>query len=160
MNITDVGHLVSDSDTGEDKMEKGARKFGMSTWEIAKKFEKQFFNSTDALNIQRPNVVMHATDYIKETNCFCSNFEQKGFTYKIDDGIYFDTFKISKLHTKLSGQNISELKAGARVEMVAGKKHSDRFCFVEVFSKSASWRTKKTNGMGFALGNWFSRLAY
>jgi len=126
MNITDVGHLVSDSDTGEDKMEKGARKFGMSTWEIAKKFEKQFLNSIDALNIQRPDILMHATDYIKEQIVFIQILEQKGYTYKILDGIYFDTSKFPN-YTKLSGQNVSELKAGARVEMVEGKKHLTDF---------------------------------
>ena len=70
MNITDVGHLTSDSDTGEDKMEKGAKKFGMTVWDIAKKFEKQFFNSANALNIRRPDILMHATDYIPEQIVF------------------------------------------------------------------------------------------
>jgi cysteinyl-tRNA synthetase len=141
MNITDVGHLVSDSDTGEDKMEKGARKFGMSTWEIAKKFEKQFFNSMDALNIQRPDVLMHATDYIQEQIVFIQILEQKGFTYKIEDGIYFDTSKFSN-YTKLSGQNINELKVGARVEMVKGKKNSADF---------ALWKFSYPNGRPFDL---------
>jgi cysteinyl-tRNA synthetase len=141
MNITDVGHLASDSDTGEDKMEKGARKFGMSTWEIAKKFEKHFFNSAEALNIQRPNVVMHATDYIQEQIVFIQILEQKGFTYKISDGIYFDTSKFPN-YTKLSGQNISELKAGARVEVVEGKKHPADF---------ALWKFSYPNGRPFDL---------
>jgi cysteinyl-tRNA synthetase len=141
MNITDVGHLISDSDTGEDKMEKGARKFGMSTWEIAKKFEKQFFNSMDALNIQRPDVLMHATDYIKEQIVFIQILEQKGFTYKISDGIYFDTSKFPN-YTKLSGQNISELKAGARVEMVEGKKHLTDFALWK-FSPNPPFDGKK-----------------
>src|SRR5882762_5577322 len=66
MNITDVGHLVSDADEGEDKMEKGARKFGKSVWEIAKMFEQQFFDSTTSLNIPHPDVLMHATDFIHE----------------------------------------------------------------------------------------------
>ena len=126
MNITDVGHLVSDSDTGEDKMEKGARKFGMSVWDIAKKFEKQFFSSVDALNIQRPIVLMHATDYIKEQILFIQVLEQKGYTYKIEDGVYFDTSKVED-YSKLSGQNLEELKAGARVEVVPGKKNPTDF---------------------------------
>ena len=126
MNITDVGHLTSDSDTGEDKMEKGARKFEMSVWDIAKKFEKQFFNSLDALNIQRPDILMHATDYIKEQIVFIQILEQKGYTYKIDDGIYFDTSKFPN-YTKLSGQKAEDLKAGARIEMVKGKKHLTDF---------------------------------
>ena len=126
MNITDVGHLTSDSDTGEDKMEKGAKKFGMSVWDIAKKFEKQFFESSDLLNIARPTKVMRATDYIKEQIVFIKTLEKKGFTYKIDDGVYFDTSKFSN-YTKFSGQNPEELKAGARVEMVAGKKNPTDF---------------------------------
>jgi cysteinyl-tRNA synthetase len=141
MNITDVGHLVSDSDVGEDKMEKGARKFGMSTWEIAKKFEKQFFNSADALNIQRPDVLMRATDNIQEQIVFIQILEQKGFTYKIEDGIYFDTSKFPN-YNQLSGQDISELKAGARVEMVKGKKHLTDF---------ALWKFSYPNGRSFDL---------
>lgn len=141
MNITDVGHLVSDCDTGEDKMEKGSRKFGMSTWEIAKKFEKQFFNSTDALNIQRPDIVMRATEFIKEQIVFIQILEQRGYTYKIPDGIYFDTSKFPN-YTKLSGQNISELKAGARVQMVEGKKHLTDFALWK-FSPNPPFDGKK-----------------
>lgn len=126
MNITDVGHLVSDADTGEDKMEKGAKKFGMSVWEIAKKFEKQFFVSAKALNIEKPDLVMHATDYIKEQIVFIQVLERKGYTYKIDDGVYFDTSKFAN-YNKLSGQNLEELKSGARVEMVKGKRNSTDF---------------------------------
>jgi len=141
MNITDVGHLVSDSDTGEDKMEKGARKFGMSVWDIAKKFEKQFFNSMDALNIERPDILMHATDFIKEQIAFIQVLDRKGFTYKIGDGIYFDASKFPN-YTKLSGQKAEDLKAGARVEMVAGKKHPTDF---------ALWKFSYPNGRPFDL---------
>ncbi len=141
MNITDVGHLVSDSDTGEDKMEKGARKFGMSTWDIAKKFEKQFFSSMDALNIERPDILMHATDYIQEQIVFIQILEQKGFTYKIEDGIYFDTSKV-KDYNKLSHQNLEELRVGARVEMVKGKKNPTDF---------ALWKFSYPEGRDFDL---------
>jgi cysteinyl-tRNA synthetase len=141
MNITDVGHLVSDSDMGEDKMEKGARKFGMSTWEIAKKFEKQFFNSIDALNIQRPDVLMHATDYIQEQIVFIQILEQKGFTYKISDGIYFDTSKFPN-YTKLSGQKLEELEEGKRVKIAEGKKNPTDF---------ALWKFSYPNGRAFDL---------
>lgn len=134
MNITDVGHLVSDSDTGEDKMEKGAKKFGMSVWDIAEKFEKQFFDSTDLLNIKRPPVVMKATDYIQDQIELIQILEEKGFTYKIRDGIYFDTSKFPD-YNKLSRQNLDELKAGARIEMSLGKKHPTDFALWK-FSKS------------------------
>ncbi|MDZ4228399.1 MAG: cysteine--tRNA ligase, partial [Candidatus Levybacteria bacterium] len=141
VNITDVGHLVSDSDTGEDKMEKGAKKFGMSVWDIAKKFEKQFFNSIDALNVDRPDILMHATDYIKEQILFIQVLEGKGFTYKIEDGIYFDTSRV-KDYNKLSHQNLEELKAGARVEMVKGKKNPTDF---------ALWKFSYPEGRDFDL---------
>lgn len=135
MNITDVGHLVSDSDTGEDKMEKGAKKFGKSVWDIAKMFEDQFIDSCKKLNINLPKDLMHATDYIKEQIELIKVLEQKGFTYRIEDGIYFDTLKFPNYY-KLSRQNPNELKAGARVEIVEGKKNISDF---------ALWKFSPTN---------------
>lgn len=126
MNITDVGHLTSDSDTGEDKMEKGAKKLGLSVWDVAKKFEKQFFDSMEKLNIKTPDVIMHATDYISQQIELIEILEEKGFTYKINDGIYFDTSKFPN-YGELSGQKREELKAGARVEIVEGKKTPSDF---------------------------------
>lgn len=126
MNITDVGHLVSDEDTGEDKMEKGARKYGLSVWEIAKKFEQQFFDSLDKLGIAHADEIMHATDYIEEQISLIKTLEEKGHTYTIADGIYFDTSKFAD-YFKLSRQNPEELKKGARVEFVEGKKNAADF---------------------------------
>ncbi|HSW88658.1 MAG TPA: cysteine--tRNA ligase [Candidatus Saccharimonadales bacterium] len=139
MNITDVGHLVSDSDEGEDKMEKGARKFGMSVWKIAKMFEKQFVESCESLLIEKPNILMHATDYIKEQIDLIRVLEEKGFTYQISDGIYFDTSKFPE-YTKLSRQKEDALKAGARVEMTEGKKQATDF---------ALWKFSYPNGRSF-----------
>lgn len=116
MNITDVGHLVSDADEGEDKMEKGAKKFGLSVWDIAKKFEAQFKDSCELLNIELPKDLMHATDYIPEQIDLIKKLEEKGFTYKTIDGIYFDTSKFEN-YFQLSRQNAEELKAGVRVGM-------------------------------------------
>lgn len=126
MNITDVGHLTSDADTGEDKMEKGAKKFGKSVWDIAKMFENQFKQSCRELNIELPKDLMHATDYIKEQIVLIQKLEAKGFVYKTDDGIYFDTSKF-KDYFKLSRQSPEELKAGARVELVEGKRRITDF---------------------------------
>lgn len=140
MNITDVGHLVSDADEGEDKMEKGAKKFGMSVWDIAKKFEKQFKDSCKALNISLPQDLMHATDYIKEQIELISRLEEKGFTYKTSDGIYFDTSKFAD-YFKLSRQNPDDLIAGARVEMGQKKNVSD----------FALWKFSYPNGRSFDL---------
>lgn len=124
MNITDVGHLVSDGDHGEDKMEKGARKFGLSVWEIAKKFEAQFKDSCQALNITLPQDLMHATDYIKEQIELIKKLEEKDFTYKTTDGIYFDTSKFVDYY-KLSRQKPDELQGGIRVDMGGKRGVSD-----------------------------------
>jgi cysteinyl-tRNA synthetase len=153
MNITDVGHLVSDADTGEDKMEKGAKKFNMSVWKIAKKFEKQFFNSIDALNIERPDILMHATDYIKEQIVFIQILEQKGFTYKIADGIYFDTSKV-KDYNKLSGQNIDQLKEGARVGAVEGKKNPTDFALWKFSPKDTRRQMEWESPWGIGFPGW------
>ena len=125
MNITDVGHLTSDQDTGEDKMEKGAEEYGMSVWGIAKKFEEQFFQSSESLNIQKPSKVMKATGYIKDQIELVEILEGKGFTYETEDGIYFDTTKFPN-YNRLSKQNVEDQKAGARVE-IKGKKHLTDF---------------------------------
>ncbi|MCL4353614.1 cysteine--tRNA ligase [Patescibacteria group bacterium] len=139
MNITDVGHLISDSDTGEDKMEKGSRRFGLSVWDLAKKFERQFWDSMNLLNIGRPNEVMHATDYIKEQIKLVQTLERKGYTYKVEDGIYFDTSKFEPIE-KLTKQKSEELMGGARVEMVKGKKNPTDF---------ALWKFSYPNGRPF-----------
>lgn len=139
MNITDVGHLVSDEDTGEDKMEKGARKYGMSVWDIAKKFEQQFFDSLSVLGIQKADEIMHATDYIQEQIDLIKVLEEKGYTYTIEDGIYFDTSKFPD-YFKLSRQNPEELKKGARVEFVEGKKNAADF---------ALWKFSYPEGVSF-----------
>ncbi len=151
MNITDVGHLTSDADTGEDKMEKGAKKLGLSVWDVAKKFEKQFFDSMEKLNIKMPDVIMHATDYIKQQIELVQILEEKGFTYKADDGIYFDTSKLSD-YGKLTGQNREELKAGARIEMVEDKKNATDFALWKFSPDSASRRQMEWEspwGVGF-----------
>lgn len=124
MNITDVGHLVSDQDTGEDKMEKGAKKLGLSVSEIAKKFEDQFINSMRLLGNRMPDLLLKATEHIQEQIELIQILEEKGFTYKTKDGIYFDTSKFPN-YNKLSKQNIEEIKIGARVSMGDKKNPTD-----------------------------------
>ncbi len=121
MNITDVGHLVSDADEGEDKMEKGARKYGASVWELAQRFETFFWKSIDAMHIKRPDISCRATDHIKEQIVLIQQLEKNGYVYVINDGVYFDTAKFPD-YGKLARLNIESLKAGARVEIVKGKK--------------------------------------
>ncbi|PIY94571.1 MAG: cysteine--tRNA ligase [Candidatus Levybacteria bacterium CG_4_10_14_0_8_um_filter_35_23] len=139
INITDVGHLTSDADTGQDKMEKGSKKFKMSVWDIAKKFEKTFFKDWEALNLLDPSEVMHATDYINDQIQLIEILEEKGFAYKTSDGIYFNTSKFPN-YAELSKQKIEELKAGARVTVVKGKKNSSDF---------ALWKFSYPNGRSF-----------
>lgn len=130
MNITDVGHLVSDSDTGEDKMEKGASRENKSVWDIAKFYTDDFFGMLEKLNILKPAVITPATEYIPQMISLIKKLEQKGFTYVVSDGVYFDTTKFGR-YGELTGMTFEKLeksiKAGARVEMVKGKKHPTDF---------------------------------
>ncbi len=127
MNITDVGHLVSDSDTGEDKMEKGAAREHKTVWDIAKFYTDAFMEDIERLNIIPAEIICKATDHIKEQIELVQKLEEKGFTYTIEDGVYFDTLKL-KDYGKLAGAKSKEgLIAGARVEVVEGKKNPTDF---------------------------------
>jgi cysteinyl-tRNA synthetase len=125
MNITDVGHLTSDADTGEDKIEMGAKRERKTAWQIAKFYEQAFKKDIKRLNIKSPTLWVRATDHIKEQIELIKILEKKGFTYKIADGIYFDTLKL-KTYGRLWPKKM-KLKAGARVEMVPGKKNPTDF---------------------------------
>lgn len=120
-NITDVGHLVSDADEGEDKLEKGAKREGKTAWDVAKKYTDIFLKHEQLLNILPADIRCKATEYIAQQIELVKRLEAKGFTYKINDGIYFDTSKFPD-YGKLTPQNKEELKAGARVEVNPGKK--------------------------------------
>ncbi len=143
MNITDVGHLTSDSDSGEDKMEKGAKREGKSVWDIAKFYTDDFMKMLIKLNIIKPQIICKATDYISSMVRTIELLEEKGFTYRISDGIYFDTSKFPE-YGKLTGQNFESLqkslKVGARVEMDPGKKHPTDF---------AMWKFSYPEGRSF-----------
>ncbi len=134
MNITDVGHLTSDSDTGEDKLEIGAKREKKTVWDIAEFYTKEFKKDIKKLNIIEPDIWCKATDHIKEQIDWIKKLEKKGFTYKIDDGIYFDTSKL-KDYGKLAKLNIKNLKAGIRVEVVKGKKNITDFALWKFSSK-------------------------
>lgn len=126
-NVTDVGHLSSDQDTGEDKLEKGAKKYNQSVWDIAKRFEEYFFYSMDEMGNLRPDVSCRATDHIQEQIELVQMLESKGYTYVIEgDGVYFDASKFPT-YGELAKLNLENLKEGARVEMVAGKKNPTDF---------------------------------
>lgn len=126
MNITDVGHLTSDADTGEDKLEKEAIKEKKNAWEIAAFYTTAFQKDLEELNIITPNIWCKATEHINEQIELIQRLENKGFTYKTSDGIYFDTSKLAD-YGKLAGLNIEGLRAGIRVEMIAEKKNPTDF---------------------------------
>lgn len=126
MNITDVGHLVSDADEGEDKLEKGAKREGKTAWEVAQFYMDDFLLGLKALNVQTPTHVVRATDHIAEQIALVKTLEDKGYTYIIDDGVYFDTSKF-KDYGKLAHLDISHLQAGARIALNPQKKNPTDF---------------------------------
>lgn len=126
MNITDVGHLTSDADEGEDKLEKAAKKEKKTAWDIAKFYEKAFMKDIKALNIIYPNSFCRATEYIKEQIELIKKLEEKSFTYKISDGIYFDTSKFPD-YGKMSTMDLNNLEEGKRIGVVSGKKNKTDF---------------------------------
>jgi cysteinyl-tRNA synthetase len=118
-NVTDVGHLVSDGDDGEDKMEKGAKKAGKTVWEVAEAFTKHFYDSMDRLNILRPTVVCKATEHIKEQIELVQKLLDKGLAYDTPEAVYFDVEKFPE-YGKLLGQNIEDKKVAVREEVKTG----------------------------------------
>lgn len=116
MNITDVGHLVSDSDEGEDKILKGARREGVTAWNIAEKYTNEFIEGMKRLNMISPTYLTKATDYIEEQIEFIKDLETKGYTYRTSDGIYFNTNKFVD-YPKFARLDIENLKEGARVKI-------------------------------------------
>lgn len=126
VNITDVGHLTSDADEGEDKMEEGSKREGKSVWDIAKFYTDEFTKDLKRLNILEPDIWCKATDFIKEQIDMILCLERKGFTYKTVDGIYFDTSKL-KDYGKLANLDIEGLRAGARIEVLEGKRNKTDF---------------------------------
>lgn len=126
MNITDVGHLVSDADEGEDKLEKGARREGKSAWDVAKFYTDYFVEALERLNIQTPTYLTKATAHIQEQIDLVKRLEEKGFTYVIDDGIYFDTAKFPR-YADFAQLDLDEQQAGKRVELNQQKRNPTDF---------------------------------
>ena len=128
MNITDVGHLESDEDEGEDKMEKGAEREGLSPWEIARKYEAAFFEDTDRLNIERPEVVCRATEHVPEMIALIERLVANGCAYIAEGAVYFDTSMFDR-YPELARLDLRGQEAGGsgRVEMLGEKRHPNDF---------------------------------
>ena len=116
MNITDVGHLSSDADSGVDKLEKGAAKTGKTVWEVAEYYTKFFEDTMSAVGVQKPDVTCRATDNIDAMISLIKELEQKGYTYKTDEAVYFNVAKFAH-YGELSGQRLEEKMQGARDEV-------------------------------------------
>ena len=126
MNVTDVGHLTSDGDEGEDKMLLAAEREQKSVMDIARHYEDTFFRHTSELKLRRPTIVCRATEHINDMISFVKDLEDKGFAYFSNGNVYFDTAKFPK-YGCLSGQNRDELKHGARTEQDENKRNPSDF---------------------------------
>ncbi|MBX4205959.1 cysteine--tRNA ligase, partial [Candidatus Microgenomates bacterium] len=133
MNLTDVGHLTGDNegdaDTGEDRLQKAANKEGKNAWDIANFYINEFYKDFEKMNLIKPNKFTRATDYIQEQIDLVKKLEKNGFTYKINDGIYFNTIQFEKKTGKKYGEisNLDQIKVGARVEPNPQKKNPRDF---------------------------------
>src|SRR5690554_1343740 len=148
MNITDVGHLESDSDTGEDKIQSEAKRQNRSPYEIAEYYTKVFFEDLEKLNIERPEYTPKATDYINQMIDFVQHLVERGYGYEISDGIYFDISKFED-YGKLSGINLDEQIAGARVEVNPEKRNPYDFALWKKASKEHIMQWPSPWGMGY-----------
>ena len=127
MNITDVGHLTSDADEGEDKMAKSAREQNLSVYEIAQKYTEAYQKDFKKLNIEDTEILAKATDHIKDMEEYVEKIIENGYAYKTSKGVYFDTSKLKNYGRMLSNNNLEDLKAGARIEVDKEKKNPQDF---------------------------------
>jgi len=119
-NVTDVGHLVSDADEGEDKLEKGAKKHGKTVWEVAKYFENHFFVTMDSLNVLRPSVICRATEHIAQQIELVLKLIEKKYAYVTPEAVYFDVEKFPEYGKAFAGQTLTEKKTAVRSEVQTG----------------------------------------
>ena len=126
MNITDVGHLESDADEGEDKMAKAAKRENKDPYEIALHYTDAFMNDIEKINISKPEIICRATEHIKEMEEYVQEIIKNGYSYETANTIYFDTSKLDR-YGILSGININEQKAGARIDFDSEKKNITDF---------------------------------
>ncbi|MBN1258676.1 cysteine--tRNA ligase [Candidatus Peregrinibacteria bacterium] len=134
MNVTDVGHLTSDADEGEDKMRKGAEREKKTVWQIAAFYEKAFFEDMVHLNLLHPTTTCKATDHIAEMIAQIKKLEENGYTYISKDNVYYDTTQFEH-YGELAQLDKQELKAGARIEVDPNKKNPHDFVLWFVKSK-------------------------
>ena len=150
MNITDVGHLTSDADEGEDKLEKGAKREGKTAWEIADYYAKYFINGLNKLNIITPDYIPKATDHIKEQIELIQKLYDLGYAYKIDDGIYYDTSEFDG-YAAFANLDLDDQKINGRIEHNSQKRNSADFALWKFSPKNhkRDMEWKSPWGIGF-----------
>jgi len=153
MNITDVGHLSGDRDMGEDKMEQGAAREGKNAWDIADYYTQAFKKDIARLNIVDPDIWVKATDTLPEQIALVKRLEEKGYTYRTADGIYFDTSKF-KDYTKLSHQDLEALQEGARVERNPEKRNPTDFALWKFSPKDSKRQMEWDSPWGVGFPGW------
>ena len=154
MNITDVGHLTSDADVGEDKMEEGSAREGKTAWQIAEFYQQCFVHDLERLHIRMPDIWCKATGHIAEQIEMVATLERKGYTYIIPgDGVYMDTSKVSD-YGKLARLDIEGLQAGARIEMVEGKRNYTDFALWKFSPAGAKRQMEWPSPWGTGFPGW------
>lgn len=148
MNITDVGHLLSDGDDGEDKMEKASREQQKSVYEIAAIYTDAFMKDLAKLNIGKPEIIAKATDHINDMIKYVEALVEKGYGYETSDGIYFDISKF-KEYGKLSGLDLKGQRAGARVDVNDEKRNPADFALWKKAPKEHIMQWESPWGMGY-----------
>lgn len=155
MNLTDVGHLtgdnLGDADTGDDRMEKAAKKEGKTAWEVAQFYTDAFLKDYDLLNLEKPEKFVKATDHIKEQIELVLRLEKKGFTYNTSDGVYFDTSKFES-YGELS--DLDKIKEGARVEINEEKKNPRDFALWKLSPKGEKRHMEWDSPWGKGFPGW------
>lgn len=155
MNLTDVGHLtgdnLGDADSGEDRMEKSAKKHGKTAWEVAEFYTNAFLKDFERLNLTQPKLFAKATDHIEEQIVFVKLLEEKGMTYRTSDGIYFDT-SLFPQYGKLS--SLDQIKEGARVEVNPEKRNAKDFALWKFSQKKEQRHMEWKSPWGIGFPGW------
>ena len=153
MNITDVGHLTSDADEGEDKLEKGSKRDGLTVWQIAEKYTHAFKEDIKKLNIIEPDIWCKATDYIAQQIEFVQKLEANGLTYLTSDGVYFDTSKYPG-YAELAKLNLAGQQEGARVETNDEKRNPSDFVLWKFSPKDEQRQMEWKSPWGVGFPGW------
>lgn len=153
MNVTDVGHLVSDADSGDDKMELSAAREKKTVWEIAEFYFQAFRKDMKELHLSEPVIWCKATEHISDQIEMIQRIEEKGYTYIIEDGVYFDT-SLYREYGILTGQRPEDLMGGARIEMVKGKKNVTDFALWKFSPKNQQRLMEWDSPWGIGFPGW------